>query len=77
MSPKKHTRWIALAAASACALFLAVPHASQAATHKKHTVDCEVKADGKTETKKVATADECTAMGGKVVHKETKKEHKM
>ena len=56
--------WIALAAAPVMAAFLAAPQASVAA---KHHVKCEIIRSGKTETKEVATAKECTDMGGKVV----------
>jgi hypothetical protein len=57
--------WIALTAAPALAAFVAVPNAGIAAT--KHRVKCEITRNGKTETKKVATARDCTDMGGKVV----------
>ena len=64
-------RWIVLAAAPVMAAFLAAPQASVAA---KHHVKCEIIKSGKTETKEVATAKDCTDMGGKVVTaKATKK----
>jgi hypothetical protein len=67
MNTKKH-RWIAFALASVLAVFVAVPTASHAdMPKKKKHVKCEITDGGKTEIKKVATAEECTAMGGKVV----------
>jgi hypothetical protein len=76
MDSKKHP-WIALAIAPVLAAFLAAPTVGQAATHKKH-VRCEITKDGNVETQKVATAKECTAMGGKVVAKKhaARKPHK-
>ena len=59
-----------LAAAPVMAAFLAAPQASVAA---KHRVKCEIIKSGKTETKEVATAKDCTDMGGKVVTAKAKK----
>jgi hypothetical protein len=57
--------WITLAAVPALAGFLVAP---QAALAKKHHVKCEMTdKDGKKETKSVATSEDCTSMGGKVV----------
>ena len=65
--------WIALAAAPVIAAFVAAPNASFAASKENH-VTCSVVHNGKTETKHVATAKDCTDMGGKVVSaKHTKK----
>jgi len=64
---------IALAIMPALAAFLATPTVGQAATHTKKHVTCEITKNGKTETKKVATAQECTDMGGKVVTAKPKK----
>ena len=64
--------WVALAMAPALALFLGVPARVQAADPAKH-VKCEVTKSGKTETKEVASADECTKMGGKVAEEKKKK----
>ena len=69
----KRQIWMALAIAPMLVAFLATPTVSRAAD--KH-VKCEVTKDGKTETKQVKTADECTKMGGKVVPKEPKGEEK-
>lgn len=68
----KRSLCISLALAPVLAAFLAVPISARAAEHKKH-VKCEVTKDGKTETKKVKSADECTKMGGKVVSEQKKK----
>ena len=57
--------WIALAAAPALVAFLAAPNAGVAKT--KNHVSCQIVQNGKTETRKVATAKECTDLGGKVV----------
>jgi hypothetical protein len=57
---------ISLAALPLVVGVLAHPTASRAAEPKKH-VKCEITTDGKTETKMVASADECTKLGGKVV----------
>ena len=67
MDPKKRP-WIALAIVPVLAAFLAAPTVGRAATHKKHVM-CEITKDGSVETKKVATAEECTAMGGNVAAK--------
>ena len=63
---------IVLALTSACAVALASPSVSSAASKKN--VKCEITTSGKTEVKHVASADECTKMGGKVA---AKKHHKM
>jgi len=69
---KTNRLWIALAAAPAIAAFVAAPNASIAKS--SHHVTCQIIHNGKTETKKVATAKDCTDMGGKVVTaKDTKK----
>jgi len=73
MASKNHG-WIALALTSVCAVVLAAPSVGHAAEPKKH-VRCEITTDGKTQTKSVASADECTKLGGKVVSK--KHHHKM
>ena len=59
--------WIALAAVPALAGFLVAPQAALA-KGAKHHVKCEMTGkDGKKETKSVATSEDCTSMGGKVV----------
>jgi hypothetical protein len=72
MSSKTH-RWTALAVGVLLAASLGAPIAARAADPKKHHVKCEVTKDGKTETHEVASADECTKMGGKVAGKTHKK----
>ena len=67
---RSKNRWIALALTSACAVLLAAPTVSHAATKK--TVRCEITTSGKTKVKKVASAQECTDMGGKVAAKKHK-----
>jgi len=57
--------WIPLTLASVLAVFLVVPTAGPAEEPTKHVM-CEITTDGKTETKQVASAEECTQMGGKV-----------
>jgi len=64
--------WIAFAMAPALASFLGAPVGVQAASGKH--VKCEITKDGKTETKSVKSADECTKLGGKVP--EAKKQKK-
>jgi len=64
--------FLSLAIAPVLAAFLALPAASTAAEHEKH-VKCEITKDGKTETKEVKSAEECTKLGGKVVTPEKKK----
>ena len=63
MDSQKHC-WIPLTLASVLAVFLAVPTAGRAAEPTKHVM-CEIAKDGKTETKQVASVDECTQMGGR------------
>jgi len=67
MDSKKRP-WIALAIVPVLAAFLAAPTVGWAATYKKR-VTCEITKNGNAETTKVASADECTAMGGKVAPK--------
>jgi hypothetical protein len=55
-----------LVAALALGLMGGVAGIAQAAT-KTHKVHCEVTTNGKKETKVVASAEECTKMGGMVV----------
>jgi hypothetical protein len=70
MHTKKGLR-IALATAPLVAALLGAPAATRAATPAKH-VHCETMKNGKTQTTRVATAEDCTKMGGKVVVAEKK-----
>ena len=73
MDSKKHG-WTAFAIVSVLAVFLAVPTAGRAEEPAKHVM-CEIANDGKTEKKQVASAEECTQMGGKVVTARRPKPH--
>jgi len=57
-------RWAGFAVVPVCVALLGAAGVAGAATTKK--VRCEVKEGGKTHIKHVATADECTKMGGTV-----------
>jgi len=61
-----------LVSAPVLAAFAAAPQAVLAA-EAKHHVKCQVTKNGKTETKTVATSEDCSAMGGKVVTAKHKK----
>jgi hypothetical protein len=65
MDSKKRLR-VGLAVAPLLAALLGAPVASHAATPAKH-VRCETMKNGKSQITEVATTDECTKMGGKVV----------
>jgi starvation-inducible outer membrane lipoprotein len=73
MNSQKH-RWIPFTLASVLAVFVAMPAEIRAEEPMKQ-VRCRITEGGKSETKQVASAEECAQMGGKVVRAQPYNRH--